>query len=477
MNEPMIGNYRILSKLGSGGMGEVFKAIDTNLEREVAIKSLRRELCDRPDVVERFRTEAIALGRLNSPHIATVYNFLETDGQYFMIMEYVRGEALNQVIHRNGAIAWRDAALFAAKALDGLEHAHRLNVIHRDLKPANIMLTREASVKLLDFGIARILERDRQTRTGFLIGTLKYMSPEQVQGIDVERTTDLYSLGIVLYEMLTGRCPFESRTDYEMIQAHITEAPKSPREFLADIPDALAELVLRALAKRPEARFDCAAEFSARLKDLANAPVIEIIGPEPEPTPEPPAAIPRQPTEEIPPTLLLEPDAQPWTQAWTWFRDKPTRLAIPAIVVSLGLIGLNSGHYPASTSPVDTQPITLPQPLPETQVVKERVAKPLNRHAQTPPTETHPRAAADRPPKAIRKPKNNPQLASKPAEKPTRLAARGSAHGRRKHDRRGQAEFALQQDGNSAETAASSPRTWSEVHNEFRRHIQDLKQQ
>ncbi|CAG0991194.1 partial Serine/threonine-protein kinase PknA, partial [Anaerolineae bacterium] len=168
-----IGNYKIVQKLGEGGMGEVFKGVDVMLEREVAIKVLRPELSQREDVLQRFRSEAVALGRLNHANIATVYSFARDGDRYYMALEFVNGEGLDKIITKRGRIPWPDAIRYACGALEGLEHAHRLNVIHRDVKPANILIAYTGAVKIMDFGIARILERARQTRQGYLVGTLE----------------------------------------------------------------------------------------------------------------------------------------------------------------------------------------------------------------------------------------------------------------------------------------------------------------
>lgn len=266
MNE--IGNYRILKKLGEGGMGEVFMGEDIMLERKVAIKILRPELSQREDILQRFRTEAVALGRLNHPNIATVYAFARDGDRYYLAMEFVNGEALDTVIKKRGRLAWQDAVRYACDALAGLEHAHRLNVIHRDIKPANMMLNFSGELKLMDFGIARILERSRQTRSGYLIGTLEYISPEQAQGLEVDARSDIYSMGAVLYEMLTGRLPFQKNTDYELLQAQIKELPQSPLTFAGDMPRALENIILKALEKEPEKRFSTALEFSKALSEL-----------------------------------------------------------------------------------------------------------------------------------------------------------------------------------------------------------------
>lgn len=266
MNE--IGSYRILKKLGEGGMGEVFMGEDIMLERKVAIKVLRPELSQREDVLQRFRSEAIALGRLHHANIATVYAFAHDGDRYYMAMEFVNGEPLDAVIGKRGKLAWQDAVRYACDALAGLEHAHRLNVIHRDVKPANIMLNYTGEIKLMDFGIARILEHVRQTRSGYMIGTLEYTSPEQAQGLEVDARSDIYSMGTVLYEMLTGRLPFQKNTDYELLQAQIKEVPQSPRTFAGDMPQVLEDIILKALAKEPDQRFATALEFSQALSAL-----------------------------------------------------------------------------------------------------------------------------------------------------------------------------------------------------------------
>lgn len=262
-----IDNYKIVEKIGEGGMGEVYKGIDTMLEREVAIKMLRPELSRREDIVERFRSEAIALGRLNHSHIATVYNFGRVDDQYYMAMEFVPGETLDSIIQQHGHLPWRDAVQYAIQALEGLAHAHQSNVIHRDIKPANIIVNGQNTLKLLDFGIARILQTARLTRTKHSIGTPGYMSPEQHQSKEVDARSDIYAVGTVLYEMLTGQSPFQHDTEYGLIKAVIEDKPKSLRSIDKSIPAPLEKLVLKALEKKPERRFTDAQEFILALRD------------------------------------------------------------------------------------------------------------------------------------------------------------------------------------------------------------------
>ena len=224
----LVGNYKVTDKIGEGGMGSVFRGIDIMLEREVAIKMLRPELSRQPHVVERFRSEAVTLAKLNHPNIATLYSFLRQGEDFFMVMEFVRGETLDSLIGRSGAMPWERAVGLFSQALEGIDHAHKMGIVHRDIKPANMTLTETGSIKVMDFGIARVLGTDRLTKTGHLIGTVEYMSPEQVRGEETDARSDIYSLGILLYEMLTGRVPFNSSSEYELMRSHIEDAPKPP---------------------------------------------------------------------------------------------------------------------------------------------------------------------------------------------------------------------------------------------------------
>src|SRR6266571_2664342 len=257
----VVGNYKIVDKLGEGGMGAVFKGVDLMLEREVAIKMLRPELASQANVVERFRSEAVTLAKLNHPNVATLHSFFRQGNDFFMVMEFVRGETLDAVIKRQGAMPCDRAVELFCHALEGIDHAHKMGIVHRDIKPANMMLTELGSIKVMDFGIARVLGTDRMTRAGHLIGTVEYMSPEQVRGEETDARSDIYSLGILLYEMLTGRVPFNSSSEYELMRSHIEEAPKPPGTFAPQIPVIVEQAIMRALAKKPEARQRSANEF------------------------------------------------------------------------------------------------------------------------------------------------------------------------------------------------------------------------
>jgi serine/threonine-protein kinase len=274
------GNYRLVEKLGEGGMGTVYLGVDVMLERKVAIKMLLPEIASQQDIVERFRAEAVTLARLNHPSIATLFNFFREGNQYFMVMEYVPGRTLETVIRETGALPVERAVAVMSKVLDGIEHAHELGVQHRDLKPANIMLLDSGGVKVMDFGIARLLGAARMTRSGRIVGTLEYLAPERVRGQEGDVRSDLYSMGIVLYEMLTGRLPFTSDSDYDLMRAQLEAPPPRLETLGAHVPPTIEAAVMRALAKNPEERFPDAAEFRAALEGVslpARAPVAQTL--------------------------------------------------------------------------------------------------------------------------------------------------------------------------------------------------------
>jgi serine/threonine-protein kinase len=269
----VVGNYKIIDKIGEGGMGAVFKGVDLMLEREVAIKMLRPELAQQPSVVERFRTEAVTLAKLNHPNVATLHSFFRQGDDFFMVMEFVRGETLDSLIRQSGAMPCERAVELFSMALEGIDHAHKMGIVHRDIKPANMMLTDTGSIKVMDFGIARVLGTDRLTRAGHLIGTAEYMSPEQVRGEETDARSDIYSLGILLYEMLTGRVPFNSTSEYELMRSQIEDAPTPPRTFAPHVPLGIEQAIMRSLAKKREARYQSASEFRASLLQRATGTV------------------------------------------------------------------------------------------------------------------------------------------------------------------------------------------------------------
>ena len=243
----------------------VYKAVDVMLEREVALKFLRPELASQPDLVDRFRAEAIVLARLSHPNIAALYGLHKHGDDFFMAMEYVRGETLDVTIRGLTQMPIAQAGEVASTVLGALEYAHSQGIVHRDIKSANIILG-PSGCKVMDFGIARVLGTDRRTRVGFVVGTIGYMAPEQIQGMDVDGRADIYALGVVLYEMITGRVPFEGESEWAVMQAQVQQMPVPPRVFASHIPVSLENIVMRALAKQPQDRFQTALEFQRAIQ-------------------------------------------------------------------------------------------------------------------------------------------------------------------------------------------------------------------
>jgi eukaryotic-like serine/threonine-protein kinase len=264
-----IGQFEVVELLGEGGIGQVYAARDTVLDRMVAIKSLRAELLNDTSFVARFRAEAKNLALLSHPNITTLYSLYEENGALFMIMEMVRGRTLETILSERGApFTVPEALAIVAQAADGLAYAHELGIVHRDIKPGNLIVTNAGLLKIMDFGIARAQGSQRTTRDGSIVGTLAYMSPEQCRGQDVDGRTDQYSLAIVLYEMLTGKVPFEASTDYDLMQAHINEPPEWPSRLVPGVAPQVERALMRALSKKASERFPTLNEF----KDGLGAP-------------------------------------------------------------------------------------------------------------------------------------------------------------------------------------------------------------
>lgn len=267
----LIGNYKIEEKLGEGGMGAVYKGVDTMLDREVAIKALRPELASQDSVVERFRTEAVTLAKLNHPNIATLYSMFRQGEELYMVLEFVRGETLDSILTKRGALPAEEAIPVFCQVLDGIDHAHDLGIVHRDIKPANMMLTEKGTLKVLDFGIARLLGSARMTRAGNIIGTLEYMAPEQVRGEETDGRSDLYALGMMLYEVLTGKLPFDTDNEFELMKSQTEMTPTPPREINPAIPEDVEAAIMKAIQKNPDDRFQTGGEFREVLLDAGFA--------------------------------------------------------------------------------------------------------------------------------------------------------------------------------------------------------------
>jgi serine/threonine protein kinase len=260
-----IGNYLVVSKLGEGGMGMVYKAHDTTLDRTVALKVLSPHLFRNLEFLQRFRVEAQAQARLNGPNIVTLHSMFEIPGSLVLVMEHVEGHTLEQRLHNEGRLSVATTVWVFEQALLGVERAHRMGIVHRDLKPSNIFITNTHEIKLMDFGVAKILDSKENTQTGSMIGTLMYISPEQITGHDADFRSDIYTLGITLYQAVTGVLPFEKKTDYEYMNAHLHEQPLPPTALQPAIPQELEDIILKAIDKDPDKRFQGAHEFRKAL--------------------------------------------------------------------------------------------------------------------------------------------------------------------------------------------------------------------
>ncbi len=260
-----IGSYQIEARIGEGGMGHVYRARDTVLNRTVALKILPPELTHNSEFMYRIRTEAYAQARLHHPNIVTLFSVLEMPAGFVLVLEHVEGETLQQRIQRTGPLEAAEAVSVYEQALRGVMYAHANGIVHRDLKPDNIFITRHNEVKIMDFGVAKIMDNQEPTRARSMVGTLFYISPEQINGRDADPRSDIYTLGIGLFEAVTGRLPFERKTDFSLMHAHMLEEPPRPRTLQRDLPRELENVILKAIEKDPARRFQDAGEFRAAL--------------------------------------------------------------------------------------------------------------------------------------------------------------------------------------------------------------------
>jgi eukaryotic-like serine/threonine-protein kinase len=267
------GRYRLDSKLGSGGMSTVYLARDETLERWIAVKILHREISDDPDQIERFRREARSVAQLSHPNIVAVIDAGEDGGHPYIVFEYVAGRTLKERIERLGRLPLDEAVAYAIEIGRGLASAHGRKLVHRDVKPQNVLIDPEGRAKVTDFGIARSLESDGLTKTGRVLGTTDYVSPEQAMGTEVDARSDVYSLGILLYEMLTGKVPFEAETVVGVAMKHVNERMPDVQLERPEVSSALAAAIERATSKNPDSRYD---DMNAFLADLEGALEIEV---------------------------------------------------------------------------------------------------------------------------------------------------------------------------------------------------------
>ena len=262
--QPFDGRYRVLGRLGVGGMATVYLAEDSSLGRKVALKVMAERYAEDGEFVERFRREAQAAARLNHPNIIAVYDRGEADGRPYIAMEYLQGRTLKQVIQAEGPLPPERAIAVAMQVLAGLRYAHEHGVVHRDVKPHNVLVGDDGRIKVTDFGIAHAGD-PQMTEVGSIVGTAQYLSPEQARGRSVGPQTDIYSLGVVLYEMLAGRVPFEGDSSVAIAMQHVSDQPPLLRSLVPDVPESLALVVAHAMLKDPAQRYGSADEFAADL--------------------------------------------------------------------------------------------------------------------------------------------------------------------------------------------------------------------
>jgi eukaryotic-like serine/threonine-protein kinase len=266
------GRYRLEAKLGSGGMSTVYLARDTTLDRSVAVKVMHREMSEQADQLERFRQEARAVAKLSHPNVVAVIDAGEDGGYPYIVFEYVEGETLKARINRIGALDTQEALAYAIEIARGLTVAHARSMIHRDIKPQNVLIDAEGRAKLTDFGISRQLEQDGMTATGRVLGTTDYVAPEQAMGRGTDQRSDIYSLGVVLYEMLTGEVPFAADSQVGVAMKHVNEELPDVQALRPELSAASALVVERATAKEPNKRY---ADIGEMIDDLSTALEVE----------------------------------------------------------------------------------------------------------------------------------------------------------------------------------------------------------
>lgn len=418
-----VGEYEILDVLGAGGMGRVYRVRNVISNREEAMKVLLPDLTAEPELAVRFITEIRTLASFDHPNIAQLHTAFQVDNQLVMMMEFVEGFTLEQRA-KQGAIPQNDVIEYILQILSALSYAHGRGVVHRDIKPANVMVTSHGIVKLMDFGIAKSSAENQLTRPGTTLGSLYYMSPEQVSGTTVDARSDLYSVGILLYELLAGRRPFEANTTYSVLNQQLNSPPQPPIEVNPRLSKQLNDLILFALAKDPAQRFQTAEAFRTALRAATvpvSVPTMQASAIQSPPAPPIPPPL-TQPAAAAAPVPARRGQRVVWVAAGA--------LVVIAIVIAAA-IGLphflqtnakNDGNSSASVSSPPTVPAasapSAPQPAPAPTTSSAPRAPSRKMVAQTPPP-------VDQPPQPPAGP--SPQEIDQARERFTQLDARASA--------------------------------------------------
>jgi serine/threonine protein kinase len=323
-----LGKYKIIEEVGRGGFAAVYKAVDTTLERTVALKVLAPHLLWDPTFVQRFQREAKVAANLDHPHIVTIYEVGQIEEVYFIAMQFLQGRTLSQILEAEGPLPVSQVQAIIEQIASALDYAHARGFVHRDVKPSNVIVTDDGRAILTDFGLVKAGEGTLLTTTGMIFGSLKYMSPEQAEGKEVDEQSDVYSLGITLFEMLTGRVPYEADTPIVVVVKHLTEPTPRPSEWNPSIPEPVELVILKALAKNPADRFQSAGEMARALTaavEMKAKPKVEreekpAVAKKPEPV---------HPSHHMPPHDTM-PEAVPSTVMERLQPFEPEMILIPA---------------------------------------------------------------------------------------------------------------------------------------------------
>ncbi len=395
-----VGDYQVIGILGAGGMGQVYKVRNVISDRVEAMKVLLPDLVQQPELADRFLREIKVQASLEHPNIAALHTAVRVDNQLLMLMEFVEGVTLEQKA-KNGPLPVADAVEYIRQVLAALEYAHAHGVVHRDIKPANMMLTAAGVVKLMDFGIAKAATDRRLTMTGTTLGSLYYMSPEQIQGaVDVDARSDLYSVGVSLYELVTGKRPFDGDSQYAIMAAHLEKVPVPPIQIDANLPPALNDIILMSVLKDPNARFQTASAFR---NALGNVTV---------PAPAATATI-KDNFHLIEPTDTAPPRSR--RGLWMAMGAVAAVLAVVAFIQFGPRKRTNAATDVTQTAPAQT---TAPPVMPPAQQQPEPAPVPVAEQPQSQPQsppQSQPQTAPSRPAK---QPARAPVVASQPAPQP-----------------------------------------------------------